>query len=78
MSSFTRFLIILCIYQVYLDLYFHSYFQKDENYEDINKKKSRKENLAAIRQLTSSMPDAAKLPGSDAPAWMQDDDHDIM
>ena len=44
----------------------------------LNKKKSRKENLAAIRQMTSSMPDAAKLPGSDAPAWMQDDDHDIM
>jgi chromosome segregation ATPase len=42
------------------------------------KKMSRKENLRMIRQMTSQMPDAAKLPGSDAPSWMQDDDHDIM
>ena len=45
---------------------------------NIVRKKSRKENLAAIRKMTSNMPDAAKLPGSDAPAWMQDDDHEIM
>ena len=41
-------------------------------------KKSRKENLMMIRKMTSNMPDAAKLPGSDAPAWMQDDGADIM
>jgi hypothetical protein len=42
------------------------------------KKMSRKENLMMIRKMTSQMvPDAAKLPGSDAPSWMKDDD-DIM
>ena len=42
------------------------------------KKKSRRENLRMIQQMNMPIPDAAKLPGSNAPAWMADDGAEVM
>ena len=41
-------------------------------------KKSRRENLNLIRQMMLNIPDASKLPGSNAPAWMIDDSAEVI
>jgi hypothetical protein len=41
-------------------------------------KLSRRENLRMIQKMNMPIPDAAKLPGSNAPAWMADDGAEVM